>query len=52
MKCFHAWGSVICGLNNNYGDEGSKVAYGPVHHGYINITSKGRSMDVEVMVKI
>ena len=27
-----------------------KLAYGPVHHGYIKITSKG--MDVEVLVKI
>ncbi len=27
-----------------------KLAYVPVHHGYIKITSKG--MDVEVLVKI
>ncbi len=27
-----------------------KLAYGPVHHGYIKITSKG--MDVEVLVEI
>ena len=27
-----------------------KLAYGPVHHEYIKITSKG--MDVEVLVKI
>ncbi len=27
-----------------------KLAYEPVHHGYIKITSKG--MDVEVLVKI
>ncbi len=27
-----------------------KLAYGPVHHGYVKITSKG--MDVEVLVKI
>ncbi len=27
-----------------------KLAYGPVHHGYIKITFKG--MDVEVLVEI
>ncbi len=27
-----------------------KLAYGPVHHGYIKPTSKG--MDIEVLVKI
>ena len=37
--------SVICIITD------VKLAYGPVHHGYIKkITSKG--MDVEVLVKI
>ncbi len=40
----------ICDLEADSNNMVMKLAYGPVHHGYIKITSKG--MDVDALVKV